>query len=162
MIVLGALALFLPLATGIGVSIVVGCIIVIGGVAYLVSAFAARAAGSFIWRLLTGAIYVFGGLFLAFNPTLALESLTLAMAVMFFMEGVLEMVVYFQFRKLPGSGWVLINSLTTLLLAYLIWSPWPGSSIWAIGTILGINLVASGCTRLMYSMAGRKALQAIR
>ncbi|MGA8742246.1 MAG: HdeD family acid-resistance protein [Terracidiphilus sp.] len=161
MIVLGILALFLPLATGIGVSIAVGWIIVFSGVAYLASAFAARGAGSFLWRLLIGAVYILGGLYLAFNPGLALESLTLAMAVMFFVEGALETVVFFQLRSLPGSGWVLFDGLVTLFLAYLIWRPWPSSSIWAIGTILGINLISSGFTRLMYSVAARRTLEAV-
>jgi len=161
MILLGVLALFLPLATGIGVSIAVGWIIVFGGVAYLASAFAARGAGSFLWRVLIGAVYIIGGLYLAFNPGLALASLTLAMALMFFFEGLLETVVFFQFRTLPGSGWVLFDGLVTLLLAYLIWRPWPSSSIWAIGTILGINLIMSGITRLMYSVAARRVLDTI-
>lgn len=161
MIVLGVLALFLPLATGIGVSIAVGWIIVFGGIAYMASAFAARGAGSFLWRLLIGAAYMLGGLYLAFHPGLALESLTLTMALMFFFEGALETVVFFQFRTLPGSGWVLFNGIATLFLAYLIWRPWPASSIWAIGTILGINLILSGFTRLMYSAAARGTLEAI-
>ncbi len=161
MILLGILALFLPLATGIGVSIGVGWIIVFSGIAYVASAFAARGAGSFLWRVLIGGFYILGGLYLAFNPGLALESLTLAMAVMFFFEGVLETAVYFQFRALPGSGWVLFDGLVTLLLAYLIWRPWPGSSIWAIGTILGINVITSGFTRLMYSVAASRTLDAI-
>lgn len=161
MILLGILALFLPLATGIGVSIAVGWIIVFSGIAYVASAFAARGAGSFLWRLLIGAVYSLGGLYLAFNPGLALESLTLAMALMFFVEGALETVVFFQFRSLPGSGWVLFDGLVTLFLAYLIWRPWPSSSIWAIGTILGINLITSGFTRLMYSVAARRTLEAV-
>jgi uncharacterized membrane protein HdeD (DUF308 family) len=161
MVILGVLALFLPLATGIGVSIAVAWIIVFGGIAYVASAFAARSAGSFLWRLLIGAVYILGGLYLAFNPGLALESLTLAMAVMFFIEGLLETVVFFQFRTLPGSGWALFDGIVTLFLAYLIWRPWPGSSIWAIGTILGINLITSGFTRLMYSVAARRTLEAV-
>jgi uncharacterized membrane protein HdeD (DUF308 family) len=161
MILLGVLALFLPLATGIGVSIAVAWIIVFGGIAYVASAFAARGAGSFLWRLLIGAVYILGGLYLAFNPGLALASTTFAMAVMFFIEGALETVLFFQFRALPGSGWALFDGLLTLCLAYLIWRPWPGSSIWAIGTILGINLITSGFTRLMYSVAARRTLEAV-
>lgn len=83
------------------------------------------------------------------------------MAVMFFMVGVLEIVAFFQFRTLPGAGWVLFDGIVTLFLAYLIWRPWPSSSVWAIGTILGVNLLVSGFTRLMYSVAARKTLEAI-
>ncbi len=159
MIVLGVLAVALPLATGIGISILVGCIVVISGFAYLAYAFAARGAGSFIWRMLIGIVYVIGGFYLVFHPGLALTSLTLLLAAFFVAEGVMEMIVFFRFRSLPGSGWVLFNGIATLLLGFLIGYPWPFSSAWAIGTIVGINFIVSGVTWLMYSVAARKALK---
>jgi uncharacterized membrane protein HdeD (DUF308 family) len=161
MIVLGFLAILMPFATGIGVAIFVGWIMVFGGIAYVAYAFAAKSAGAFLWRMLVGIVYVGGGGYLAFHPGIALESLTLVMAAIFLIEGILEIVVYFQFRSLSGSGWILFDGLITLVLAYLIWRPWPSSSAWAIGTLLGINLIVSGTTRLMYSVAARKTLKAI-
>jgi uncharacterized membrane protein HdeD (DUF308 family) len=161
MILLGVLALFLPLATGIAVSIAVAWLVIFGGIAYVASAFAARGAGSFLWRVLIGAVYILGGLYLAFNPGIALASLTLAMAVMFLFEGVMETILFIKFRTLHGSGWFLFDGLVTLFLAYLILRPWPGSSIWAIGTILGVNLVTSGFTRLMSSVAARRTLEVV-
>jgi uncharacterized membrane protein HdeD (DUF308 family) len=160
MILLGFFALCLPLAAGIGVSIAVGWIVVLGGILYAASAFAARGAGPFLWRALAGIVYVIAGFYLIFHPTLALASLTLAMALIFFFEGMMEIIAFIQHRALPGAGWVLFNGLVTLFLAYLIWRPWPNSSIWAIGTILGINLIFSGITRLSYSIAARRTLTA--
>jgi uncharacterized membrane protein HdeD (DUF308 family) len=161
MIVLGVLAVLMPFSTGIGVSVFVGWIIVFAGFAYLAFAFAAQGAGAFLWRMLVGIVYVVGGGYLAFHPGIALESLTLVMATIFLLEGALEFVVFFQFRSLPGSGWILFDGFLTILLAYLIWRPWPSSSTWAIGTILGINLIVSGVTRLMYSVTARKTLKAM-
>ena len=159
MIVLGFLAIALPLATGIGISILVGCIIVFSGFAYLAYAFGARGAGAFLWRMLIGIAYVVGGFYLVFHPGLALASLTLVLAAIFVAEGVLEVIVFFKFRSLPGSGWALFNGIATLLLGFLIGYPWPFSSAWAIGTIVGINLIVSGITWLMYSAEARKALK---
>ena len=161
MILLGFLAVFLPFATGIALSILVGWIIVFSGFAYLAHAFAARGAGAFLWRTLIGIAYVVGGFYLAFHPGLTLESLTLVVAAVFFVESVLEFIVFFQFRALPGSGWILFDGILTLVLAYVIWRPWPASSLWAIGTLVGINLIASGSTRLMYSVGVRKTVKAI-
>jgi len=161
MIVLGVVAILMPYSTGIGVSIFVGWIMVFSGFAYVAYAFAARGAGTFIWRLLVGVVYVLGGGYLAFHPGIALETLTLVMAAIFFIEGVTEVVLFFQFRALSGSGWILFDGLITLVLAYLIWRPWPSSSSWAIGTLLGANLIVSGFTRLMYSVEARKSLKAI-
>ncbi len=161
MIALGIFAVALPLATGIGVAIVIGWIIVFSGFAYLAYAFAAQGAGAFLWRMLIGIVYVVGGFYLAFHPGLALESLTLVLAAILFAEGVLQMIVFFQFRSLPGSGWVLFDSIMTLLLGFLIAYPWPFSSVWAIGTLVGVNLLVSGFTRLMYSVSARRELKAM-
>jgi uncharacterized membrane protein HdeD (DUF308 family) len=160
MIVLGLLAIALPLATGIGVSILVGWIVVFGGFTYLAYAFAAQGAGAFLWRILIGIVYVVGGFYLVFHPALALQSLTLVLAAILVAEGVLQMIAFFQFRSLPGSGWVLFDGIVTLLLGIMIGYPWPFSSGWAIGTIVGINLLVSGFTRLMYSVAARRELKA--
>ena len=161
MIALGILAVLMPFTTGIAVSIFVGWIIVFSGSVHVASSFAASGAGGFLWRMLIGIVYVVGGGYLAFHPTLALESLTLVVAAIFFVEGVLDTIVFFQLRTLPGSGWILFDGLMTLVVAYLIWRPWPSSSGWAIGLLVGVNLIVSGATRLMYSMTARRLLKAV-
>src|SRR5262249_27416436 len=88
MIVLGLLAVALPLATGVGVAILVAWVTIFGGLAHLAYAFAAERVGTFFWRLLIGIVYVVGGFYLAFNPGLSLVSLTLVLAAIFFVEGV--------------------------------------------------------------------------
>jgi uncharacterized membrane protein HdeD (DUF308 family) len=74
---------------------------------------------------------------------------------------VLGIVVIFEFRALPGSGGVLFDGLLTLLLAYVIWRPWPFSSTWAIGTLVGMNLIVSGFARLMSSVTARKSVKKV-
>jgi len=159
MIVLGFLALFLPFTMGISLSVLLSWIILFGGIAHLAYAFAARDALPFLWRILIGIVYVAGGGYLAFHPELALESLTLVVAAIFFVEGVLEVVAFLPFRALSGSGWMLFDGVTSLLLAFLIWHRWPSSSMWAIGILVGINLIVSGFTRIMHSVAARDALK---
>jgi uncharacterized membrane protein HdeD (DUF308 family) len=158
MILLGILAIALPQATGIGVTYLVSYTIIFGGLAHLAYAFAAERAGTFFWRLLIGIVYVAGGVYLALNPGLSLESLTLVLAVIFFVQGLLRIVFFFQERSLPGVGWVLFDGVMTVLLGFLIMRSWPQSSQWAIGTIVGANLCVSGATRLMLSVSARKAL----
>jgi uncharacterized membrane protein HdeD (DUF308 family) len=161
MIILGFVAIVMPIATGIGISILVGWAMVLGGFSYLAYAFAAQGAGSFIWRVLVGAFYIVGGGYLAFHPGLTLASLTLLVAAIFLVEGITEVVTFFQFSSIPGSGWTLFDGIVTIFLAYMIWRPWPVSSVWAIGTLVGVNLIFSGFTRLMYSVGAKKTIQAI-
>jgi len=160
MIVAGFLAIVRPFAAGIGVSIFVGALIVLSGLLYLAYAFTGESAGSIIWRVLIGVFYLVGGFYLLVNPEIALQSLTLVVAILLIAEGVLRMVGYFQVRSVPGSGWILFDGLVTLVLGIAIAYPWPDSSGWAIGTLVGIDLLFSGFTRLMYSMAARKVVNA--
>jgi uncharacterized membrane protein HdeD (DUF308 family) len=158
MVVVGILAIALPLAAGIGISIFVSWLIFLTGFAHLVYAFAARGVGGFAWRLLLGIFYIAGGLYLAFHPGLSLVSLTLVLAFILFAEGLMQILAYFSLRALPGSGWILFDGIVTLLLGLMIWLSWPSGSAWAIGTLVGINFLLSGVTRLSYGGAVRKAL----
>lgn len=158
MIVLGLAALLKPFAAGLGISLFIAWIIVFGGVVHLFYAFAAGSAGSFLWRTLIGVAYIVGGIYLLKNPSIALASFTLMLAVILIMEGVFQLITFFELRVLPGSGWLLCDAILTLILGGLIAYPWPGSSLWAIGTLIGVNLIISGFTRLMYSVAARSLI----
>ncbi len=155
LIIVGFFALALPFEAGIAIAIVVAVLVIVAGIAHLAGTFAARTTGGFFWRLLVGCAYLIAGVYLLLNPKLSLVSLTLALAVLFFVEGIFHIVTYFQVRSVPGSGWLLFDGIVTLILAVMIWRSWPASAVWALGTIVGINLLMSGFTRLMYSRAVR-------
>jgi uncharacterized membrane protein HdeD (DUF308 family) len=74
-------------------------------------------------------------------------------------HGIFEIVAYFRVRTLKASGWLLFNGIVALLLSALIWVHWPSSSAWAIGTLVGVNLLFTGFTRLMVGLAGRRLLK---
>jgi uncharacterized membrane protein HdeD (DUF308 family) len=155
LIIVGFFALALPFEAGVAIAIAVAILVIIAGVVHLAGTFAARSTGGFFWRLLVGCAYLIAGVYLLMHPKLSLVSLTLALAVLFFVEGIFHIVTYFQLRSAPGSGWLLFDGIVTLILAVMIWRSWPASAVWALGTIVGINLLMSGFTRLMYSRAVR-------
>jgi uncharacterized membrane protein HdeD (DUF308 family) len=155
LIIVGFFALALPFEAGIAIAIVVAILVIVAGIAHLASSFAARTTGGFFWRLLVGCAYLIAGVYLLMHPKLSLVSLTLALAVLFFVEGIFHIVTWFQVRSAPGAGWLLFDGIVTLILAVLIWRSWPASAVWALGTLVGINLLMSGFTRLMYSRALR-------
>jgi uncharacterized membrane protein HdeD (DUF308 family) len=155
LIVVGFFALALPFEAGIAIAIVVAILVIVAGIAHLAGTFAARTTGGFFWRLLVGCAYLIAGVYLLINPKLSLVSLTFALAVLFFVEGIFHIVTYFQMRSAPGSAWLLFDGIVTLILAVMIGFSWPASAVWALGTIVGINLLMSGFTRLMYSRAVR-------
>ncbi len=151
MIVIGFFSFFLPAVAGVSISIVVGGVVMLAGFAYGALAFAAFKTSTFFWRLLVGLLFALTGLYMLVHPGMALATLTLIVAVAFAVEGVVEVVSYFSVRGLPGAGYLLFNGLCSLLLAFLIWQSWPSSSAWAIGTLVGINLITTGITRFIFS-----------
>jgi len=161
MILLGGLAIALPFGTGLGITIFMGWIIFFTGCAHIASAFHARGAGAKTLRVLLGAIYIAGGLFIAFQPAIGLLSLTLVLASLLLAEGILLIISFFKVRPLPGAGWLMADGIVTLILGLLIWLRWPASAIWAIGTLFGINLIMSGIALLMFSAALRKVVGAV-
>jgi hypothetical protein len=89
-------------------------------------------------------------------PCSGLASLTLALAIYLFAEGVLELVLAFVVRPILGSGWLILDGIITLILAGMIWKTWPSSTEWVIGTLVGISMLFSGISRLMLSLAARR------
>jgi len=155
-ILLGMMAIIEPGIAGLAVTILVGWVLIFGGGAHLVAAFSGGGAGRVIWQILIGIVYIVGGLYFLTHPLLGLGTLTLLLAVIILMEAVFEIIAYFRMRGQGGSGWLLVNALITLLLGGLIWFHWPSSSVWAIGILVGVNLLMTGFSRLMFGLAARK------
>lgn len=159
MIVLGIMAIALPFVAGLAVSAIVGWMLVFGGVTHLAAAFHVRGARAVLWEILVGLAYLVGGGYMVFHPLIGVATLTLFLAGVFLAEGVFEIVAFFGIRGQKNSGWMLFDGLVTILLAGLIWFHWPSSSVWAIGTIVGISLLMSGVKWLMISLASRNVIQ---
>ena len=158
MILAGILAIAVPQAAGIAVNILVAWLLVFSGGAHLVFAWHTRGAGGIIWEVLVGILYILVGGYLLFSPVAGLASLTLALAIYLFAEAVLEFILSFRLRPMPGSGWLLFDGIITLILAIMIWRTWPSSAEWAIGILVGVSMLFSGISRLMISMAARRVL----
>jgi uncharacterized membrane protein HdeD (DUF308 family) len=156
MIAAGVLAMCVPLIAGVTVTAIVGWLLVFSGLLHLAFAWRAGRAGAVLWEILLGIVYGAIGFYLLASPVAGLASLTLAIAIYLLIEGVLELVLSFQLRPAPGSGWLLVDGIITLVLAVMIWSTWPSSAVWVVGTLVGISMFFSGITRLMLTMAVRR------
>ena len=157
LVIFGALAIGSPFVAAVALSVFIAWLIVFAGIVHLVLAFHAHRAASRIWKLLVALAYIGIGLYLLWHPLAGTVALTLLLAIMLLVEGVLDIILYFQMRPLHGSAWVLFDGIVTLLLAGLIYVHWPSSSIWAIGTLVGVSMMFSGITRMMMSLAVRSA-----
>ena len=155
MFVCGILAISLPLASSIGIVIMLAWLILFAGICHLIFAFQSHGVGGSLWQVLLAVVYGIAGIYMLMNPLLGVLSLTLVLAVFLLFEGILEITLYFGIRQVRHSGWVLFDGIVTLILGILIWSQWPSSSVWVIGTLVGISLIFSGISRFMLSLTVR-------
>jgi uncharacterized membrane protein HdeD (DUF308 family) len=155
MIVAGVLAIASPLAAGIAINVLVAWLLVFSGCVHLVFSWYTRGIGGLLGELLLGILYICIGVYLLMHPVAGLKALTIALAIYLLLEAILEFVLGFTFRPLPGSGWLLFDGILTLILAVMIWRAWPSSSEWAVGILVGVSMLFSGTSRLMLSLAAR-------
>jgi uncharacterized membrane protein HdeD (DUF308 family) len=158
LIVCGVLAIALPLASSVGIVLLLGWLVLVDGGIQLVHAFQSSGVGHIAWKVIVALFYAVAGFYLISHPLAGVAVLTLVLAVFLFAEGIADVVAYFTLRKAGGSAWMLINGAVTILLGVLIWVHWPGASLGVIGTLVGISMIMTGMARLMMTMAVRKAL----
>jgi uncharacterized membrane protein HdeD (DUF308 family) len=90
LIIFGVLAIVLPIATSIGVAIVIGWLVVFDGLAQLVHAFQSEGAGHIVWKLVVALLYIFAGAYLVGHTALGAAGLTFVLGIFLFAEGVAD------------------------------------------------------------------------
>jgi uncharacterized membrane protein HdeD (DUF308 family) len=159
LIVLGIFGIVEPGLAGLGVTLLVGWLLVMGAVMHFVAAYKGGGAKQVIFQALVGLVYLLGGLYLLTHIIMGAATLTLLLSGVIVAEAAIEVVAYFRMRNESASFWLLVNGMVTLLLGGLIFFHWPSSTVWAIGTLVGINLLMTGVSRLMFGLAARKLLR---
>ena len=153
--VCGVLAIILPLTFSFGIALIIGCLILTAGIAHLFFAFDTRSVDGFLWQILVSVLYGMAAVFLLVNPLLSVLSLTLVLAILLLLEGILELALYFCLRRFRHSLWMLIDGIGTLILGFLMIRQWPPASPEIIGTLIGISLMLSAISRAVLSLAVR-------
>jgi uncharacterized membrane protein HdeD (DUF308 family) len=156
LILIGVLALALPAVTSFAVARILAWVLFFDGVFQFFYAFKSQGIGRFLWKLLVAALYVVGGLYLLANPLVKVAALTLMLAMFFIVEGMIDLFSYLASGTSEGSHWLLVHSVVTVLLGVVIWWRWPLSSVWAVGTLVGVSILMNGITRLMLALALRR------
>lgn len=155
LILLGILAIAEPLLAAIALATFIAWLLIFVGVVHIVVAFQAHSGTSLGWKFLVGLAYVFIGGYLLFRPVVGVATLTLMLAFLFMFEGVLDFMLWWKMRRADGSFWILVDAIITLILGGMIYMHWPSSSVWVIGTLVGLSLIISGVARVMLSTAVR-------
>jgi uncharacterized membrane protein HdeD (DUF308 family) len=156
MVVLGLLAIAVPEIASLAITLLIGWLFFIGGIFRTVSLLQHRRMPGFAWSLFAALLAIALGLVLLLRPLAGVLTLTIWLITFFVIEGIAAILLAIEHRRhLPSWGWVLLSGLVDLFLAYLIWDGWPSSAGWAIGLLVGINMVFVGVSLIMTALAAR-------
>jgi len=163
MLVLGVLAIIWPGISTIAVDIYVGWLFLISGIVGIFTMFLARDVQAFLWMLLTAALSLFVGIMLVWHPAQGAVSLTMVLTAFFIVEGIFQIVASLSYRDVfPGQwGWMLASGIADLVLAGIIIAGWPGTAGWALGLIVGVNLITSGAAITTVALAARSLVKTV-
>jgi uncharacterized membrane protein HdeD (DUF308 family) len=159
LVILGLLAIIVPPIATIAVTIFLGWLFLISGIVGLVTTFWARHAPGFWWSLLSAVLAIAAGIVLLGWPLPGAVSLTLLLIAFFIIEGVLSILYAIEHKKeLSGRwGWMLISGIIDLILAAIIWGGLPGTAAWALGLLVGINMLFGGSAMIAMALHARNA-----
>lgn len=157
LLALGIAAIIIPPLATLAFTIFLGWLFLISGIAGLITTFWMRAARGFWWSLLSAILGIVVGVVLLGWPVSGVLSLTLVLIAFFIIEGIASMMFAFEHRnELPGSWvWMLVSGIIDLLLAAMIFAGLPGTAAWAIGLLVGINMIFGGVALIAMAVRAR-------
>jgi uncharacterized membrane protein HdeD (DUF308 family) len=159
LIVLGLAAIALPPIAGLATALILGWLFLIGGIVGIVATFTQKDAPGFWWALASAAIAVLAGGVLLSNPVAGVATLTYVLIAFFFIDGVLIIVMAFEHRReLSGRWeWMMLGGVMDLVLAVIIVAGLPGTLAWALGLLVGIDLLFGGFSLIAMALHARQA-----
>jgi len=151
MAVVGLLAVAFPIVATLSVELLVGWVLIFAGIVGFVGAFSYHGTGPFFAALLLSLLKVVTGVFLLINPAAGVVALTLVVAVLFMIEGAMQLALAFELKQGSGRGWMIFSAAIAILAGILIAANLPGASVFLLGLLVGFNFLCSGIAMIMLS-----------
>lgn len=144
LIIAGISAICMPLVASLAVELIIGWVLLVSGLMQVIYSFSSRRWGRFFVRLLAGLLYLVVGLMLVAHPLRGVVTLTLLLGMLFILEGVCKIVASIGNSSMPRWGSLFLSGVLALIIGIIIWNGWPSSAAWAIGLLVGINVLFRG------------------
>lgn len=154
---LGLVAILAPYATGIGLSYLLGIVVLVGGVSTLVQAIRVDGWTGTVWQGLLAAVYLVAGVLLVVNPLAGLVALTLLLVVYVAISGVVEIGMGLQLRPEARWLWFVASGVLSLAVAALLWVGFPTTAAWAVGLLVGVHLLTTGLALIVAGYEARRS-----
>lgn len=157
LIVLGLLAILVPAVASIAATLLFGWLLLISGLIGLLTTYRARHAPGAGWSLASAIVGIAAGVLLVGRPLLGLWSLTAVLIGFLFLEGIVSIFYALEHRRAPSGrwGWMGVSGLIDIALAAILFAGLPGTAAWALGLLLGVNLLFGGWAMIVMALAAR-------
>jgi uncharacterized membrane protein HdeD (DUF308 family) len=157
LVILGVLLLISPVAFIGAVVRLVALVLVVTGLVQIFQGLRSGRASHSIVSVILGLIVAGVGVLVWLNPTAGSAFLTSLLMVFFLVQGIYKISSAIRYRGLNGWVWMFLSGLVSLVFVYLLWKHWPLSGAWAIGVLVGLDLVLTGLSMIILASAVRKA-----
>jgi uncharacterized membrane protein HdeD (DUF308 family) len=156
--IVGVYSILVPIVASISVSILVGWALVVGGIIQLGRGLRRDLAWTWevAWQLLASVVTIVAGAFILLAPLTGTLTLTVVLVAWFWIIGVIRLIAWWKMRHMKGSWTTALGGVLSLALGILIWADLPSSATWAIGLLVGIELLFAGSGLIMTALAGRQ------
>lgn len=144
MCVIGILAILFPVITTLTVEIMIGWLLLLAGIVSLGSSFSVEGTGAFFGTLLLSLLNIGLGLYFVTHPAVGMVVLTMVLAALFLVEGAVQLTFSFEMRRRGGWFWMLLSGLVSIAAGLLIAAGLPGTSLFALGLLVGIAFLSTG------------------
>lgn len=138
-------------------SVLLGAVLVVGALVHASNAFSAGTLGNVLGQAILAVLYGFTGIAFIANPVIGLATLTLLAIAFFLADGLVEIAWGLRSREQPRATWLLVSGGVSLLLAGSLWLGFPSSAGWAIGVLLGVNLLVTGVPMVLVGRGTRES-----
>ena len=159
LVLLGLAAVALPPVASLAITLLIGWILLISGAVGLYTTFAMRGAPGFVWALVSALLGIAAGIVLLIWPASGVVSLTIVLAVFFAIEGVASILFALDHKRELSGRWglMLVSGVLDLVIAGIVFFGLPGTAAWAIGLLVGINMVMGGAALIAMALHARDA-----
>jgi uncharacterized membrane protein HdeD (DUF308 family) len=153
LVLVGVLLLLSPAAVGGAVVRLVALVLVFTGIAQLIQGFKGGSTTHTAISALLGLVVAGLGVLVWFNPELGSGFLTALLMIFFVVQGLWKLSMAIRFRQVSGWVWLLLSGLVSLVFVYFLWAQWPLAGAWAIGVLVGLDLLVTGFSMIVIAVA---------
>jgi uncharacterized membrane protein HdeD (DUF308 family) len=162
LVLLGVGSMISPAIAGNAVVYLIGGLLLITGLIQLLAGWQAESWRQKLGSLIHGGIAAVGGIAVMAHPFYGLAALSLVLAIFFAVEGIWKVVSSFSYRPVPGWIALLMSGALDLILGILIWRQWPVSGLWAVGILVGVNLLSTGMAFVALAITWKRTVHAVK